>query len=99
MANRMPADPHNGIVPREPRAGALMRLRGGPGVSAGGLFCASPTVLEAINSVLMQRGLPTLWVQPDGTIGPTDPLTFRVEYVPSPFLTFRALPDPASSVA
>ena len=94
----MPAHPHNGLVPRQPSAGALMRLRG-HGVPPGGLFCASPTVLEAINSVLFQRGLPTLWVQPDGTIGPTDPLMFRVEYVPSPFLTCRALPDATSSVA
>jgi hypothetical protein len=46
----------------------------------------SPTVLEAINCVLTQRGLPTLWVQPDGTIGPTDPLLLRVEYVPTPFV-------------
>jgi hypothetical protein len=51
-----------------------------------GLFCASPTVLEAINGVLQQRGVPTLWVQADGTIGPADPLLMRVEYIPSPFV-------------
>ncbi len=51
-----------------------------------GIFCASPTVLEAINYMLYERGLPTLWVQPDGTIGPTDPLVLRFEYVPSPFV-------------
>lgn len=58
--------------------------RGGPG--AGGLFCASPTVLEAINNVLYHRGLPTLWADADGAIGPGDPLLGRVEYVPSPFI-------------
>ena len=89
----MPAHPDNDLVPRDPNAGAIVRLRGGSGgvtsgreASAGGLFCASPTVLEAINNVLYHRGLPTLWVQADGTIGPTDPLLGRVEYVPSPFV-------------
>ena len=51
-----------------------------------GLFCAAPTVLEAINRVLHAQNLPTLWVQPDGTIGPADPLLLRVEYEPSPFV-------------
>ena len=82
----MPPDPHNDLAPRDPHAGAIVRLRGGSGgVMPGGLFCASPTVLEAINNVLYHRGLPTLWVQADGTIGPTDPLLGRVEYLPSPF--------------
>lgn len=83
----MPPDPQNDLVPRDPNAGAIMRLRGGSGgATSGGLFCASPTVLEAINNVLYHRGLPTLWVEADGTIGPTDPLLGRVEYVPSPFV-------------
>lgn len=51
-----------------------------------GLFCAAPTVLEAINGVLAQRGMPTLHVHADGTIGPADPLLLRMEYVPSPFV-------------
>ncbi len=84
----MSADPHNDIVPRDAPPGALMRLGGGRGgASPGRLFCASPTVLEAINHVLYHRGLPTLWVEADGTIGPSDPLMFRVEYVPSPFVS------------
>lgn len=84
----MPVDPANGIVPRDPNSGALLRLRGrgAGGRTPDGLFCASPTVLEAINNVLYHRGLPTLWVENDGTIGPTDPLLGRVEYVPSPFI-------------
>lgn len=64
-----------------------MRLRhGDDGVPPRGLFCASPTVLEAINDVLYYRGMSTLCVLPDGTIGPNDPLMFRVEYAPSPFV-------------
>jgi hypothetical protein len=49
-----------------------------------GFFCAAPTILEAINGILASRGLPTLYVQPDGTIGPTDPLLLQVEYTPEP---------------
>jgi hypothetical protein len=49
-----------------------------------GFFCAAPTILEAINGILQARGLPTLYVQPDGTIGPTDPLLLQVEYTPEP---------------
>jgi hypothetical protein len=84
----MPADPQqHGIVRRDAAGSALMRLRGdGDGLPPNRLFCASPTVLEAINQVLYHRGMPTLCVLPDGTIGPPDPLTFRVEYAPSPFV-------------
>jgi hypothetical protein len=85
----MPADPRqHGLARRDPGSGALMRLRddGGDGLPPNRLFCASPTVLQAINQVLAHRGMPTLCVLPDGTIGPTDPLTFRVEYLPSPFV-------------
>jgi hypothetical protein len=80
----MPLDPRNVLVPHDPRAGALIH-RAGSNYFPTGFFCASPTILEAINHVLYDRGLPTLWVQMDGTIGPADPLLLRVEYVPSPF--------------
>ena len=84
----MPADPHpqHGLARRDPGGTALMRMRDGDGMAHGLPFCASPTVLEAINHVLYQRGMPTLSVLPDGTIGTTDPLTFRVDYAPSPFV-------------
>lgn len=83
----MRPDPHkHGIVRRDAGSSALMRLRDDGGLPPNRLFCASPTVLEAINQVLYHRGMPTLSVLPDGTIGPTDPLVFRVEYVPSPFV-------------
>lgn len=84
----MPADPHHhGLARRDAASGALKRLRDdGDGLPPNRLFCASPTVLEAINQVLYHRGMPTLCVLPDGTIGPTDPLMFRVEYLPSPFV-------------
>ena len=89
----MPADPQeqpphpHGLARRDPHPGGLMHLRGGrSGPGPGGLFCASPTVLEAINHVLYHRGLPTLWADTDGVIGPSDPLLGRVEYVPSPFI-------------
>jgi hypothetical protein len=80
----MSLDPKKVLVPHDPRAGALIRMPASNGFPMG-LFCASPTILEAINHVLYHRGLPTLWVQMDGTIGPADPLLLRVEYVPSPF--------------
>jgi hypothetical protein len=56
-----------------------------PGFAVG-FFCAAPTILEAINGVLGSRGLPTLYVQHDGTIGPTNPLLLQVQYVPPPFV-------------
>jgi hypothetical protein len=68
------------------RGGEVVHVpRGGDGFPLG-FFCASPTILEAINHMMQGRGMATLWVQMDGTIGPTDPLLMRVEYVPSPFL-------------
>ena len=83
----MPADPHHhGLALRDATGSALMRLRDDGDLPPNRLFCASPTVLEAINQVLYHRGMPTLCVLPDGTIGPTDPLMFRVEYLPSPFV-------------
>lgn len=51
-----------------------------------GLFCVSPTVLEAINQALTFRGFPALWVMADGTIGPSDPLLMIVECEPNPFV-------------
>jgi hypothetical protein len=78
-------DPRKALAPHDPRTGALMRIPRRDAFPVG-VFCASPTVLEAINHVLYERGIPTLWVQPDGTIGPTDPLIFTVEYIPSPFV-------------
>ena len=77
--------PGRNLAKRDPNGGALVG-RVPPGTFPLGFFCASPTVLEAINSVLEQRGMPTLWVQPDGTIGPTDPLLMTVEYIPTPFV-------------
>jgi hypothetical protein len=74
--------------PHDPASRALARVGAfsAPAMYGGdGFFCAAPTILEAINAILHQRGVPTLWVQPDGTIGPTDPLLARVEYVPTPF--------------
>jgi hypothetical protein len=78
-------EPGKMLAKRDRNSGALVG-RVPPGTFPLGFFCASPTVLEAINSVLEQRGLPTLWVQPDGTIGPTDPLLMTVEYIPTPFV-------------
>jgi hypothetical protein len=49
-----------------------------------GFFCAAPTILEAINGILESRGMPTLYVQADGTIGPTNPLLLHVEYTATP---------------
>jgi hypothetical protein len=72
------------IVPVRGGASGAPVTFGGAGFEVG-LFCAAPTILEAINAILHQRGMATLWVQPDGTIGPTDPLLARVEYVPTPF--------------
>ena len=82
----MPADRRNALVRLDAHGTAVVHVppRGRDYFPAG-LFCAAPTVLEAINGVLVDRGLPTLYVQPDGTIGPTDPVLMRVEYVPSPF--------------
>jgi hypothetical protein len=73
-------DPDKSLVPYR---GAMSRA---PGGMPWGVFCASPTVLEAINNVLQQKGMRQLWVLPDGSIGPTDPLLLRMEYVPSPFV-------------
>jgi hypothetical protein len=81
----MASDSEKMLARRDPHADALVLGRVPQGTFPLGFFCASPTVLEAINFVLQQRGLPTLWVQPDGTIGPTDPLLMTVEFVPSPF--------------
>ena len=75
----MSVDPGNAIVPT--RTALPQR---GP-ATAWGVFCASPTVLEAINGVRHAQGMPTLLVLDDGTIGSPDPLMFRVEYVPNPF--------------
>ncbi len=84
---RMPVDPRHALARRDARPTGVVHV---PAAAAArfptGLFCASPTVLEAINAVLQQRGGRPLWVQADGTIGPTDPLLLRVEYVPSPFV-------------
>ena len=83
----MTFDPnHHGLVRRDAHHGTLMRIRDDGWSPPDRLFCASPTVLEAINRVLYHRGMPTLCVLPDGTIGPTDPLVFCVEYAPSPFV-------------
>jgi hypothetical protein len=81
----MSLDPRKALAARDARSTAMVHVPSRNPFPTG-LFCASPTVLEAINSVLHQRGVPLLWVQADGTIGPTDPLLFRVEYVPSPFV-------------
>ena len=70
------------LVLHDSRGDALARQESFPL----GLFCAAPTVLEAINRVLHAQGLPVLWVQSDGTIGPADPLLLRIEYVPNPFV-------------
>jgi hypothetical protein len=88
MLSPMPADRDPNLpAPRDPRTTALARRpRDDDGPFPIGLFCASPTVLEAINAALHHRGLPTLWVQPDGSIGPTDPLILRVECDPFPFV-------------
>jgi hypothetical protein len=79
---RMPVDPDKALVP------ARAALRGGPRPAGfgWGLFCASPTVLEAINSIRQSQGLSTLHVLSDGTIGSPEPLMLRVEYIPSPFV-------------
>ncbi len=86
----MATDPDKSLVPHGRPGTALVRSRPPeppPELPLGvGLFCAAPTILEAINLILLERGVPTLWVQPDGEIGPTDPLVGRVEYVPSPFV-------------
>ena len=75
----MPVDPDKALVPARSTLARQPHL-------AWGVFCASPTVLEAINGVLHRQGLATLRVLDDGTIAPTDPLLLRVEYVPSPFV-------------
>jgi hypothetical protein len=82
----MAVDPRNAIAPHDPHQSALARIPARDDYFPTGLFCASPTVLEAINNVLQQRGIPLLWVQADGTIGPTDPLLLTAHYVPSPFV-------------
>ena len=83
----MPPDPQPNLPAlRDPRTTALARRPRPEGAFPIGLFCASPTVLEAINDALYQRGLPTLWVQADGSIGPTDPLILRMECDPYPFV-------------
>ena len=92
----MPVEPQYSIVRHNPARTALVTLRDYeengyswthwswlPGFPIG-FFCAAPTILEAINGMLERRGLPKLYVQPDGTIGPTDPLLLQVEYVPEP---------------
>jgi hypothetical protein len=66
-----------------PQTGPLLYVL--PELFPWGFFSASPTVLEAINTVLEQRGLPTLWVQEDGTIGPQNPVEQQVVYIPTPF--------------
>jgi hypothetical protein len=81
----MSVDPRKALAARDARTTAMVHVPGRAPFPTG-LFCASPTVLEAINMVLHERGVPPLWVQADGTIGPTDPLLLRVEYVPSPFV-------------
>jgi hypothetical protein len=84
----MPSDPHSNLpARRDPRSTALARrpVRHQDRFPLG-MFCASPTVLEAINDSLYRRGLPTMWVMPDGSIGPTDPLILRMECDPYPFV-------------
>ena len=85
MCSRMSLDPRKALAPRDAHPTAMVHVPRRATFPTG-LFCASPTVLEAINHVLHQRGVQPLWVQADGTIGPTDPLLLRVEYVPSPFV-------------
>src|SRR4051812_7114984 len=83
-------DPRSLPAPRDPRSTALARRTVAITPSADpfpiGLFCASPTVLEAINEALRHSGLPLLWVQLDGSIGPTDPLILRMQCDPYPFV-------------
>ena len=81
----MSLDPRKALAARDARGTAMVHVPNRAPFPTG-LFCASPTVLEAINMVLHERGVTRLWVQADGTIGPTDPLLLRVEYVPSPFV-------------
>ena len=76
----MSVDPDKALVPAR---AALLIPKSGLGW---GLFCASPTVLEAINSIRAAQGLSTLHVLSDGTIGSPEPLMLRVEYIPSPFV-------------
>jgi hypothetical protein len=83
----MAVDPRKALAPRDPRHNAIVHVPPArDGYFPTGLFCASPTVLEAINVVLRDRGVPPLWVQADGTIGPTDPLLLTAHFVPSPFV-------------
>jgi hypothetical protein len=71
----MALDPQRSLVP----------LRDWQLARSASLFCPAPTVLEAINCVLARRGMAVLYVQADGTIGPTDPLLLQIPYEPSPF--------------
>lgn len=80
----MAFDPQKALATHDPFAGAIVHVPPDRAFPVG-LFCASPTVLEAINAVLTERRLPTLWVQPDGSIGPNDPLVMQVVYIPTPF--------------
>jgi len=79
----MSQDARNSIVRYDPLAGPLLYVL--PDPFPWGFFSASPTVLEAINVVLEQRGAPPLWIQEDGTIGPNNPVQLQVVYIPSPF--------------
>ena len=85
----MSFDPRKALTRHDPHGNAIVRIppaRPRDDYFPMGLFCASPTILEAINGVLKQRDMPVLWVQSDGTIGPTDPLLLTAHYVPSPFV-------------
>ena len=75
----MSSTPQRSLV----RYDAALSFGGG---GSGGIFCAAPTVLEAINFVLHRQGLSLLWVQADGTIGPADPLLAAIEFNPNPIV-------------
>lgn len=79
----MGSDSRNELVRYYPQSGPLLYALAEP--FPWGFFSASPTVLEAINIYLENSGLPTLWVQDDGTIGPQNPVQLQLVYIPTPF--------------